>query len=162
MYTKILVPVDDSELDEAVLPYVKWFTEVSKVNEIIFLHVVEPFRMAGGLEAQVLPEDKETIEKDAAGIARKYVNRVAAQFKDKTIKISRIVRVGKPAKTITEYASANDVDLIVMATHGRSGLRQWISGSVADDIVHASRVPVFLVTPRDRPPDGTEQKPGAE
>jgi len=156
MYTKILVPVDGSELDESVLPYVKWFTDVSRVNEITFLHVVEPFHMAGGLEAHVLPEDKENIEKDAAGLARKYVNKAASQFKDKTIKVSRLVKVGKPAKIIAEYVAKNDVDLIIMATHGRSGFSQWISGSVADEIVHAAKSPVFLVTPRDKPPDVAE------
>jgi nucleotide-binding universal stress UspA family protein len=158
MYTKILVPLDGSELAESALPYVKWFIRVSKVNEIIFLRVVEPFHVAGGLEAQVLPEDKENIEHDAAGLARKYLNKIAAQFKDSRIEVHRVVEMGKPAQTIAEYVGHSDVDLIIMATHGRSGIHRWVRGSVADEIVHAARVPVFLVTPANRPPDGPDLK----
>jgi nucleotide-binding universal stress UspA family protein len=153
MYTKILVPLDGSELGEVVLPYVKWFTEVSRVNEIVFLRVVEPLRIAGGLETQVEPDEKEDIESDAAGLARKYLNKIAGQFKDGGFKISRAVLVGKPAKTVAEYVGKSDVDLIIMATHGFSGVRHWVRGSVAEEIVRAARAPVFLVTPRDRPPD---------
>jgi nucleotide-binding universal stress UspA family protein len=153
MYTKILVTLDGSEMAESVLPYVKWFTQVSDVNEIILLRVVEPFRMAGGLEAQVMPEDKTLIEQDAAVIARKYLRKIAARFEGGKVKLSPVVRVGKPASTIAEYVGKSDVDLIIMATHGYSGIHRWVSGSVADEIVHAARVPVFLVTPQDRPPD---------
>ena len=153
MYTKILVPLDGSELAEVVLPYVKWFMEVSDVNEIVFLRVVEPFRMAGGLEAQVMPEDKKRIEEDAGVLARKYLDGIAGQFKDSRIKKNRVVLVGKPAKTIAEYVGKSDVDLIIMATHGFSGVHHLVRGSVAEEIVHAARAPVFLVTPRDRPPD---------
>ena len=94
MYTKILVPLDGSELAEVVIPYVKWFMEVSDVNEIVFLRVVEPFRMAGGLEAQVLQEDKKLIEQDAGVLARKYLDKIAGQFKDSRIKKNRVVLVG--------------------------------------------------------------------
>ncbi len=153
MYTKILVPLDGSELGEAVLPYVKWFAEVSKVNEIVFLRVVEPLRMAGGLEAQVMPEEKDRIEGDAAGLAGEYLNEIADNFKDSGIKIGREVLVGKPAKAIAAYVGNSDVDLIIMATHGFSAVQHWVRGSVAEEIVRAARAPVFLVTPRDRPPD---------
>ncbi len=156
MYTKILVPLDGSELAESVLPYVKWFIEVSDVNEIIFLRVVEPFHVAGGLEAQVMPENKKLIEQDAAVLARKYLDSIADQFKDSGIKINRVINVGKPARTIAEYVSTSDIDLIIMATHGLSGVHRWVRGSVADEIIQAARVPVFLVTPKDRPPDQTD------
>ena len=153
MYTKILVPLDGSELAEGVIPYVKWFIQVSDVNEIVFLRVVETFHIAGGLEARATPEDKKRIEQDAVDIAGKYLERIAGQFKDSRIKINRVVNVGKPAKTIAGYVGKSDVDLIVMATHGFSGVHRWVRGSVAEEIVHAARAPVFLVTPRDRPPD---------
>jgi nucleotide-binding universal stress UspA family protein len=154
MYTKILVPLDGSELAEVVLPYVKWFIGVcDRVNEIVFLRVVEPFRVAGGLEAHAMPEDKDRIERDAAVLARKYLNKIAARFKDSRIRINQVVLVGKPAKTIAGYVGKSDVDLIIMATHGFSGVHRWVRGSVADEIVHAARAPVFLVTPRDKPPD---------
>jgi nucleotide-binding universal stress UspA family protein len=156
MYTKILIPLDGSELAECVLPYVKWFIEVSDVNEIVFLRVVEPFHVAGGLETMITREEKERIEKDAVRLSMDYLDKVAEQYKSGSIKINRIVKVGKPARTIAEYVSDSDFDLIIMATHGYSGVHRWVRGSVADEITHAARVPVFLVTPRDKPPDQPE------
>jgi nucleotide-binding universal stress UspA family protein len=153
MYTKILILLDGSELAESVLPYAKWFTEVSKVNEIVFLRVVEPFHVAGGLEANVLPGEKGRIENDAAGIARKYLDKITGRFEAGKIKVSRVVDIGKPAGIIKDYVTRNDVDLIIMATHGISGIKRMVLGSVADEIIRTSHVPVFLVTPRDRPPD---------
>jgi nucleotide-binding universal stress UspA family protein len=153
MYTKILVPLDGSETAECVLPYVKWFAGVSNVNEIVFLRIVEPLHISGGLESQVPPEEKEHIQGDAATLARQYLKKVSAQFIDGKIKISTIVLTGKPAKTIAEYVSKSDVDLIIMATHGFSGVHRWVSGSVADEVLHAALVPVFMVKPEDKPPD---------
>ncbi len=153
MYTKVLVPLDGSPLAESVLPYVKWFTEVSDINEITFVRVVEPFRVAGGLETHVIKEAKGEIEQDAEALAWKYLDGVAGHFKESKIKINRLVLVGKPARTIADFVAKSDVDLIIMATHGLSGVHRWVRGSVADEIVHAARVPVFLVTPQDRPPD---------
>ena len=153
MYTKILVPLDGSELAECVFPYVKWFIKVSDVNEIVLLRVVKPFHMAGGLEAQVIPEEKEHIEQDAVKLAAEYLGKLAARFKDKEMKITPVVKLGKPAKIISEYVSKSDVDLFIIATHGFSGVHRWVRGSVADEILHAALVPVLLVKPQDRPPD---------
>ena len=55
------------------------------------------------------------------------------------------VLVGRTADTLVTYSEANDIDLILMATHGRSGISRWVRGSVADRILRASRVPVLLV-----------------
>ena len=66
MYTKILVTLDGSKLAESVIPYVQWFTKVSKVNEIVLLRAVQHLHMAGGLESHVIPEERQNIEQDAA------------------------------------------------------------------------------------------------
>ena len=76
MYTKILVPLDGSELAECVMPYVKWFIKVSSVNEIVFIRAVEPLHIAGGLESSVAPEERRHIEQDAAALAKKVVDAV--------------------------------------------------------------------------------------
>ncbi len=153
MYTKILVPLDGSDMAECVIPYVKWFQKVSNVDEIIFLRVVEPFHVAGGLEAQVVPEDKEHIEQDAVKLAREYLEKMSGRFEDGKIKITPVIKLGKPSKIIAEYVGESNVDLIIMATHGLSGIHRWVRGSIADEIVHAAKVPVLLIKPEDRPPD---------
>lgn len=153
MYTKILVPLDGSEFAECVLPYVQWFAKVSNVNEIVFLRVVEPLHMYGGLESTVLPRERQHIEHDSVELATSYLDQIAGQFKESGVKVRPVVASGKPGDYIPEYVAKSNVDLIIMATHGFSGIHRWVRGSIADRILHASSAPVFLVTPRDRPPD---------
>jgi nucleotide-binding universal stress UspA family protein len=154
MYTKILVPLDGSKLAECVMPYLKWFTQVSKVNEIVLLRAVEKFRISGGLEGNIVPEEREHIERDLEKQASDYLRKIAdEELKETGVKVTPVVIEGKPAKAVADYVRTCDVDLIVMATHGFSGFHRWVSGSVADEILHAAQVPVFMVKPQDRPPD---------
>ena len=153
MYTRILIPLDGSELAESVLPYVKWFTTVSSVNEIVLIRAVEPLHMGGGLESTVSPKERRRIEQDAVNLAIEYLDTVAGQFEDSGITVKPVVIMGKPASVVAEYVSKSDVDLIIMATHGFSGIHRWMRGSTADEILHAALVPVFMVKPEDRPPD---------
>ena len=154
MYTKILVPVDGSKLAECVLPSLRWFVKVSHVNEIVFVRVVEPFKVPGGIIDTAVPDDeREHLETSATQIAKKYLGAIGSEFESDKIKVTREVLSGKPAKIIGDYVRSSDVDLIVMATHGHSGFHRWARGSVADEILHAAHVPVLLVRPEDRPPD---------
>jgi nucleotide-binding universal stress UspA family protein len=153
MYTKILVPLDGSEFAECVLPYVQWFAKVSNVNEIVFLRVVKPLHMYGSLESTVMPKERKRIEYDSEELAREYLDRIVSQFKESGVTVRPLVVSGKPGEYIPEYVVKSNVDLIIMATHGFSGIHKWVSGSIADRILHASSAPVFLVTPKDRPPD---------
>ena len=153
MYTKILVLLDGSELAECVLPYVEWFLKVSKVNEVAFLRVVKPFKIPGGIESALPPEERRRIEEDAIVLARDYLDKTISKFKMGKITVKSLVLTGKPAKVIADYVAKCDVDLIIMATHGFSGIHRWVRGSVADEVLHAATAPVFLVTPKNKPPD---------
>jgi nucleotide-binding universal stress UspA family protein len=153
MYTKILVPLDGSELAESALPYLEWFMKVSHVNEIVFLRVIEPFHVPGGIEGTIIPEERERIEQDAVKLAENYLSKITGRFKAGKIKIESLVKVGKPAKTVADYVAKSDVDLIILATHAFSGIRRLVSGSVADEILRAAQVPIFLVKREDWPPD---------
>jgi nucleotide-binding universal stress UspA family protein len=153
MYTRILVPLDGSEVAESALPYLKWFIKVSNVNEIIFMRVVEHFHVPGGIEGAIIPEERDIIEHDAVKLATEYLEKMAEQFKSDTLKVRTKVLVGKPATVVAEYVAKSNTDLIIMATHGFSGIHRLVSGSVADEILHAALVPVFIVKPQDKPPD---------
>jgi len=153
MYTKILVPLDGSEIAESALPYLKWFTRVSSVNEVVFMRVIEPFHVPGGIEGAIIPEERARIESDAAILAEEYLEKVAEEFKSEKIKVRTKVLVGKPSRVVAEFVEKSNVDLIIMATHGLSGIHRLVSGSVADEIIHKAPVPVFIVKPRDKPPD---------
>ena len=137
MYQKILVPLDGSELGECVLPYVKEITRGCDVKEVILLEVIEPI--------YAKKAENATVE-----VAREYLSRIQSQLSSKGVGISSEVLVGKTAWTIIEFAERNAVDLIAIAKHGHSGIRQWVRGSVADKISSSSRIPVLMIRPPGR------------
>jgi K+-sensing histidine kinase KdpD len=59
--------------------------------------------------------------------------------------VKHVVRVGKSAETIIDYAEEHKIKLIIMATHGRSGISRWTRGSVADKVLHNANIPVWLI-----------------
>lgn len=147
MNTRILVPLDGSETAECVLPAVKWFTQASKISELVFLRVVEPLHLLGGLESRFGPEEREHIEDDCIQLASDYLRQVAADFQASANKITIEVLKGTPAEAIAKYVEERDITLIIMATHGRSGVNRWVRGSVADRVLHYAGVPVLMVSP---------------
>ena len=153
MYTKILVLLDGSEVGECVLPYVEWFMKVSKLDEVVFLKVEEPLKMPRGMETAVIPEDRERIENDANKLAMEYLDGVVDKFKTGKTKVRPLVLRGKPVEVIIDYVVKGQIDLIIMATHAYSGVHRLFGASTADDILHKVTAPVFLVTPKGRPPD---------
>ena len=77
---------------------------------------------------------------------------ITAQLHNSGINMRPVVLKGRSAEAIVGYADSNEVDLIIMATHGYSGVNRWVRGSVADRVLASSRVPVLLVKPRfDQP-----------
>jgi len=77
--------------------------------------------------------------------AEKYLHRIARRFKDSGVKVRIEVLRWPPADSIASYAAKNDVDLIVMSSHGRSGVSRWTHGSVAERVFRASCVPVLMI-----------------
>jgi nucleotide-binding universal stress UspA family protein len=153
MYTKILVLLDGSEINECVLPYVEWFMKVSKVDEVVFLRVEEPLKMPRGMETAVIPEDRERIEKDANKLAMEYLDGIVGKFKSRKTKVRPMVLRGKPVEVIADYVTRGHIDLVIMATHAYAGVHRLFGASTADGIIHTVTAPIFLVTPKDKPPD---------
>ena len=144
MYKRILVPLDGSELAECVLPHVESIANGCGVESVIFLRVLDtdmPSATYAYLGESLRTEIKESSEK-AVG---EYINEVAARVKLDGVEVQKQVIAGKVAESIAEYASKNDIDLIVIATHGRSGVNRWAWGSVADRVLRSACVPVLMV-----------------
>jgi nucleotide-binding universal stress UspA family protein len=78
-------------------------------------------------------------------MAHTYLKQVAQQLEKQEIKVSTAVRIGPVAETIVQFAKTNDIDLIAMATHGRTGMARWTLGSVAAQVLREGSTPVFLV-----------------
>lgn len=141
MYKKVLVPLDGSELAETVFTYARELAGRLGL-ELIFLHVCAPD------ERELLPMRRAYVE-HAADVARcqaeELQQKAGIKAKCEMVAAQAEVAVGYPAEEILRYAEANKADLILMATHGRSGIRRWAMGSVADKVLHTSKIPVWLV-----------------
>lgn len=77
--------------------------------------------------------------------AYNYLKKIAKRFKTKNIPVKYEVLIGNPAEQITKYAEENDIEVIVMASHGRSGPSRWALGSVSDKVFRATCKPILLI-----------------
>lgn len=143
MYQKILVPLDGSRLAECVLPHVDALAAGNKETKITFLYVVQPLDVP-----MVNSVYKKRIETDAKSAAEKYLKKLVARAKYREKAISKVI-LGKVADGIVDYATEHQMDLMIMATHGRSGISRWLYGSVAEKVIHETKIPVFLVKAGD-------------
>lgn len=137
----MLVPLDGSELSEIVFPYAKELA--SRLGlEVILFHVHSPEKgEAAPLHQAYIERKAEIIKQQAVEVQQK----TATGQEDKAIQVRGELITGYPAEEILHYADKNDIDLILMATHGRSGIKRWVMGSVAEKVLQASRVPIWLV-----------------
>lgn len=153
MYKKIMVPLDGSELAECILPHVNEFAADSKAESIYLVTVVEPvpvhYEEAVSYTDQAalteVREKAEQIEKENRVAAEKYLDGVKNRFKQNTAKIKGEVLLGQIADKLVDFVDKYDIDLIIIATHGRSGISRWVRGSVADKILHSACAPILMV-----------------
>ncbi|MDD4859392.1 MAG: universal stress protein [Dehalococcoidales bacterium] len=145
MYQKILVPLDGSELAECVLPHVQSIAKGCAVPTVVLVRAVEPFHTISTGEYVFTEADIKRIDTESKAAASKYLEQVAAQLKKDGINAKTEILTGRAADSIAKYAAKSDADLIVIATHGRSGVSKWVWGSVADRLLRSACVPVLMV-----------------
>ncbi len=145
MYRKILVPLDGSKLAECVLPHVEALVKGGQVQEVVFARVREPFRGFSGADYVLSEREIARVESEQIAAAEKYLKEEVNQVRLDGLKPRGELLKGPVAESLAEYAAKNSVDLIIIATHGRSGVSRWVWGSVADRILRSSCVPVLMV-----------------
>ncbi|MFC1866334.1 universal stress protein [Chloroflexota bacterium] len=152
MYKKILVPLDGSELSGSVLDHVVTIATSCQVPEVVLLTVSESLdkgiselidaRVSMDLEeAYRIASDQSQAYLDEL---EKYLNKMATKLMQNGITAKIEVLSGKPAEEILKYSTDNEVDLIIMSTHGRSGFSRIVFGSVADKVLRQTEIPVLL------------------
>jgi nucleotide-binding universal stress UspA family protein len=138
MYKRMLVPLDGSELAEVVFTYAKELAGRLDLDLTLF-HVCTPEEQElASMHRAYVERAVETIRQQSEAVQQ------MTQSRGKAIKTVGELAVGHPANEILRYADENDIDIILMATHGRSGVGRWAMGSVADKVLRVSKVPVWL------------------
>jgi len=153
MYEKILVPLDGSELAEVALPYAEELA--ARLGSEIRLTTV--LTADGELaEGQYYHLHQFYIQQMSEATKRR-AERYVEKPEGKEIKVKSAILIGHPAEKIVDFADKEDIGLIVMATHGRSGIKRWALGSVADKLLRATTRPVALIRAKGARPDLREK-----
>jgi nucleotide-binding universal stress UspA family protein len=147
MYKKILVPLDGSKLAECVFPHLETIVKGSKAPQVIIVQAVEPLSIPYGREVSHFTslEQVKAFETHQKAEAEKYLKETVARLKKTGINARADIVYGKAGEALSDYANKHKVDLVIIATHGRSGVSRWVWGSVADRLVRSVSAPVLMV-----------------
>ena len=147
MCKKILVPLDTSPLSETALPHARALAQLMQA-EIVLVCVADfqhhDYTVLDPSHAERMNAEAERTRQ----ALQDYLDHTARTLKAEGFNISIELRADRHvANTLLTVADDIQADVIVMSTHGRSGLTRWLIGSVADKIVHGAKVPVLLIHP---------------
>lgn len=142
MYKKILVPLDGSKLAEIALPHAESLA-LQYQADLVLLSVIDPPSMTGrdNAAAQVFQQEMD-IKIQEAEI---YLKSLKNQFSKKNIKTKYFVHLGSVVKNIIDAANKESVDLVVIASHGRSGLQRVFFGSTAAGVLNRIEHPLMII-----------------
>jgi nucleotide-binding universal stress UspA family protein len=147
MYQKILVPLDGSKVAESALSHVKNLVKDGAVGEVTLLNVVNVYLLPGRGEYRGLV-DINTIKENLFMESRNYLEDLKSRLAPEGIHVKTVSLEGhRPAEIISDYAQKNGMELIVIATHGYTGLKKMMLGSVALGILYESHIPILLIRP---------------
>jgi len=146
MYQKVLVPLDGSDLAECVLDHVKNLVKEGSAGEVTLFNVVKVDIRWAELYGQNF--DINAMREALFASAREYLAKIKSRLNSEGLKVkTESLEADSPANKITEYAQKNGIELIIMGTHGYTGLKKLIMGSVAFGVLNSSHVPVLLIRP---------------
>jgi nucleotide-binding universal stress UspA family protein len=142
MYERVLIPLDGSELAEAILPFAEHVAGPLDA-EVLLLQVVEPPSPIAGLgTGGIIGPDALFLRQVEA---KRYLDGLAARLQAKGLRVRTVLGLGTPASEIAATAKAERADLIAMTTHGRSGFKRAIFGSVAEEVLRGAAIPVLVI-----------------
>lgn len=134
MYTRMLIPLDGSKVAEQVLPYARCLAKALAIP-VELLEIID----LEALNVLARPEEGryiDTLVDEKTQTSKSYLQAIARSFE--SVDVNCMVENGKAEERVIERAAADKDTLIVMATHGRSGIQRWLLGSVADKVLQRS------------------------
>jgi nucleotide-binding universal stress UspA family protein len=145
MYRNILVPLDGSPLAEAALTEAVKLAKMTGGSKLTLLTVVKlpSVLFADGMEGI----DVVRFQKSRFDRARSYLAAIESKTEKEGVSVASDVIEGSASEAIVEYSLRHGIDIIVIATHGYTGMKKLMLGSVALSVLHNSHVPVLLIRP---------------
>jgi nucleotide-binding universal stress UspA family protein len=140
MYHRILVPVENSRYDAAILEHVRGLAKLCGAS-VVLIHVADGFAARNANQLELRESEEMRLDLD-------YIERLAAELKRDGIDADSVLAGGDPSKEIAAAAEREKCDLIAMSTHGHRFVKDVLYGSVANEVRHITRVPVLLVRGR--------------
>ena len=141
MYTRIVIPLDGSPVAEQVLPYARFLAK-NLALPVSLLQVIDPDALAL-LANPAQGRYVDTVLDDLARDGRAYLETIAQSIARTSVQCQ--IGKGKAEEVLIDHAAADKDSLMIMATHGRSGIQRWLLGSVADKVLHGTTNHVLLV-----------------
>jgi nucleotide-binding universal stress UspA family protein len=146
-YRHVIVPLDGSELAESVLPHLEALASNCQITTVELVRAVPPielhYKAALPIDLRQEKEINQAILKEAEDYLLKVKSRLDASRMTVTIKVLS----GNVGSILADYVKNSGADLLLMATHGRSGPSRWVWGSIADKLLRSACIPIFLVRP---------------
>jgi nucleotide-binding universal stress UspA family protein len=165
MYNKILLTLDGSSFAEQALPHARRFAKTIDGATLFLLGIAPVVELQSVATTQLYPVyvyddylvSQEETAQQLEDALRDYLNTIAERLRAEGVQVEVVVRRGAPADEILGFAKEAGMDLIVMSTHGRSGISRWVYGSVADKVLRSATQPVLLIRAQEEPqPAGGE------
>lgn len=141
---RILWPTDMSDVSAQAMPYVASIAEKYGAK-VVVLHIMDEITRFERLAYALDGDQSSRIRKQLRGDANMAMEQLCKALGEKCPSYEKQVLEGDTADTILEFLQKEDFDLVVMATHGRGGLKRFNYGSVAERVMHNSPVPVLTV-----------------
>jgi nucleotide-binding universal stress UspA family protein len=151
LYRKILVTLDGSKLAEAALPHAEMLAKYAcdPPPYVVLLMVCEPLAVSADLPGVSMPANWEKnvqhVKNETVKAAHRYLSTVQSKLRESGVEVRTEVLTGDPASEIIKYANDNKFNLLIMSTHGRSGVKRLALGSVTNKVLHGLSIPIFLV-----------------
>ncbi|MDD4635498.1 MAG: universal stress protein [Dehalococcoidales bacterium] len=143
MYKSMLIPLDGSALSETSLAHVLNMTECNNPPAVVLLRAREP--MDSGVRQRLSNDLARQLDEAYQEEMKEYLEKVAAFLKEKGITAKTVAATGPAAESILDYSRENDIDIIVMSSHGRTGIARWAFGSVTEKVLKESAIPVLVI-----------------
>jgi nucleotide-binding universal stress UspA family protein len=161
-YSKVIVPLDGSELAAAIIPYARYLAQQLNLP-LKLLRIVAPERVpagppprlgSGDNAEQVFRDYEQVVSEARLRHAEAYLEQLTSSwFGDDYTGVSSSVYFGSPAAGILSVADEDPRALLALSSHGRSGISRWLLGGTADKVVQASRNPTLVYHPRGESPE---------